>query len=151
MNMEDSLLAPVGLLELLIRLGVALLAGGIIGLERQLKRKAAGLRTYMLVSLGAAFFVLVPIQLDLVQQNADAFSRVMQGIIVGIGFVGGGVILHPSTERAGGAVVLGMTSAAAVWVAAALGTAAGCGLFELALIGAGISLFVLQVLKQVEL
>lgn len=148
--MEISSLAPIDWGELAARLGVALLAGAIIGLERQLKRKAAGLRTYMLVSLGAAFFVLIPIQLDAVRQSAEAFSRVMQGIIAGIGFVGGGVILHRSRDRSDDTIVKGVTSAAAIWMAAALGTAAGCGLWELALIGAGISLFVLRVLKQLE-
>lgn len=74
----------------------------------------------------------------------------MQGIIVGIGFVGGGVILHRSRDRSDDSTVKGVTSAAAIWIAAALGTAAGCGLWQLALIGARISLFVLWVLKQLE-
>lgn len=148
--MEISALAPIDWGELAVRLGVALLAGAIIGLERELKGKAAGLRTYMLVSLGAAFFVLIPIQLDAVRQSAEAFSRIMQGIIVGIGFVGGGIILHRSRDRSDDLLVKGVTSAAAIWIAAALGTAAGSGLWELALIGAGISLFILLVLKQLE-
>lgn len=148
--MDNPLLAPVSWQGLAARLGLALLSGAILGLERELKGKSAGLRTYMLVSLGASFFILIPIQLDAVRQNADAFSRVMQGIITGIGFVGGGVILHRSRNNGEDPTVKGVTSAAAIWIAAALGTAAGCGLWELALMGAAISFFVLRVLKRLE-
>lgn len=148
--MELSLLAPVSWQKLVIRIGVALLVGGILGFDREAKRKAAGLRTYMLVSLGSAFFVLIPIQLGAAYKSVDALSRVMQGLIAGIGFIGGGVILHQSNEQNGTPVIKGLTSAAAIWVAAGLGTAAGCGLWELALMGAGISLFVLRVVKWLE-
>lgn len=149
-KVEISVLAPINTSALALRLGIALLAGIIVGIERELRGKAAGLRTYMLVCLGAAFFVLVPIQLGVMYQSADAFSRIIQGIITGIGFIGGGVILHRSRDAARSAVVQGLTSAATIWVAAALGIAAGCGLWELTLIGAGITLFILRVVKQLE-
>lgn len=148
--MNSPLLAPVQWQELIIRLAMALLAGAILGLDRQLKQKTAGLRTYMLVSLGAAYFILIPIQLGVVRQSAEAFSRVLQGIIAGIGFVGGGVILHQSRQRLAETTVRGVTSASAIWIAAALGTAAGCGLWEFTLIGAGISVFILNVVKRLE-
>lgn len=146
---EVPALAPINDWELIGRIGVALLVGGVLGFEREVKGKPAGLRTYMLVSLGAAFFVLVPIQLGVFRQSAEAFSRVLQGIIAGIGFVGGGAILHRSRSSANDAVK-GLTSATAIWVAAGLGIAAGCGVWKLALIGAGVSLIILRLLKRLE-
>lgn len=91
-----DLLAPLNWQQLAFRLGIALIAGAIIGIERELKEKPAGLRTHMLVSLGSALFVLVPIQLKMAQDSVEAFSRVLQGIIAGVGFLGGGVILRNS-------------------------------------------------------
>lgn len=136
--------------EFVTRLGVALLVGIVIGLDRELRKKAAGLRTYMLVSFGAAVFVLVPIQLGIVQESVETLSRVIQGIITGIGFVGGGVILQRPRDNSEKSPVQGLTSATAIWTTAALGIAAGCGLWQLSLIGVGISFFILRVLKRVE-
>lgn len=147
---EVPALAPINDWELVVRISMALLVGGFLGLEREVRGKPAGLRTYMLVSVGAAFFVLVPIQLDAFRQSADAFSRVVQGIIAGIGFVGGGVILHRSRSSSDNITVKGLTSATAIWVAAGLGIAAGCGVWKLALIGAGVTLLILRLLKAVE-
>ena len=148
--MKITALAPVTEWELIIRLGVALLVGVILGLERELKGKSAGLRTYMLVSFGTAIFMVIPIQLGVVQQDGEAFSRVIQGIIAGIGFVGGGTILQRTRNRTDDEAVKGLTSAATIWVTAALGVAAACGLWQLALIGAGVSLFILRVVRKVE-
>ncbi|WP_332995835.1 MgtC/SapB family protein [Microcoleus sp. A006_D1] len=129
---------------------LALFVGGIIGWERQLRHKPAGLRTHMLVSMGAALFVLIPLAIDNNENARDAVERVIQGIAAGVGFLGGGEILRECQQEVGKAEVHGLTSAAAIWVSAALGTAAGCGLWQLALIGAFMSLFVLRVIKLLE-
>ena len=126
--------------------------GGLIGWERQLRHKPAGLRTHMLVSMGSALFVLIPLAIGGKHENErDAIERVIQGIAAGIGFLGGGEILRGcQASEVGKPEVHGLTSAAAIWVSAALGTAAGCGLWQLALIGAFMSLFVLRVIKYLE-
>ncbi|MEP6541989.1 MgtC/SapB family protein [Microcoleus vaginatus GB1-A2] len=124
--------------------------GGIIGWERQLRNKPAGLRTHMLVSMGAALFVLIPLAMGKNEKGEEALGRVIQGIAAGIGFLGGGEILRQNQEEIGKVEVRGLTSAAAIWVSAALGTAAGCGLWQLALIGGLMSLFVLRVIKELE-
>jgi len=124
--------------------------GGIIGWERQLRHKPAGFRTHMLVSMGSALFVLIPLAMGKNPNGLDAVERVIQGITAGIGFLGAGEILRQSQQEIGKVEVHGLTSAAAIWVSAALGTAAGCGLWQLALIGALMSLFVLRVIKKLE-
>ena len=111
-------------LEHLIRVSMRLLLaaalGGILGYEREYKGKAAGLRTHMLVALGAALFVLVPLEAGMPLED---LSRVMQGIITGIGFLGAGTILKGSSQRD----VKGLTTAAGIWLTAAIGVAAGLG------------------------
>ena len=124
--------------------------GPIIGCPRQLRHKPAGLRTHMLVSMGSALFVLIPLAMSKNPNGLDAVERVIQGITAGIGFLGAGEILRQSQQEIGKVEVHGLTSAAAIWVSAALGTAAGCGLWQLALIGALMSLFVLRVIKKLE-
>ena len=138
------------LLDIVVRLSLALLVGAVIGFEREIRHKPAGLRTHMLVSFGSAILVLIPIQLGQAEASADALSRVIQGIAAGVGFLGGGEILHQSQQESGQIRVRGLTSAAAIWVSAALGIAAGCGLLPLSLIGALMALFVLVVLKRLE-
>ncbi|HEV2290283.1 MAG TPA: MgtC/SapB family protein [Gemmatimonadales bacterium] len=109
--------------DILLRLGAAALAGAILGINRDLRGKPAGLRTHALVTLGAAVIVIVSSELahDAGQSDVDAVSRVIQGLITGIGFLGAGVIIHAQGE------VRGLTSAATVWVAAMLGAAYGGG------------------------
>ena len=111
-----------------IRVGAALLAGAIIGIDRELKRKPAGMRTHSLVAIGSAVVVLVTVGQS--TGDADAVSRAIQGIITGIGFLGAGVIMQYEDEKK----VEGLTTAASIWVAAALGMACGAGLVELVLI-----------------
>jgi putative Mg2+ transporter-C (MgtC) family protein len=135
---------------ILFRLGLALLFGAAIGWEREVRHKPAGFRTNILVSFGAALFVLVPIQVGAAEESADALSRVIQGIATGVGFVGGGAILRESHSRSGSTGVRGLTSAAAIWVSAALGIVAGAGLWQLGLIGTILSFVVLELFKKIE-
>lgn len=137
-------------LNLLCRLILSLILGAIIGVERQLKHKPAGLRTHMLVSFGSAIFVLIPLELGGTQQNFDAVSRVIQGIAAGIGFIGAGEILRESQPNGRSIPVRGLTSAAAIWVSAGLGVAAGCGLWQLGLMGAILCWLVLSIFKVFE-
>jgi putative Mg2+ transporter-C (MgtC) family protein len=139
-------------LQITIRLSFALLLGAIIGLERQLRHKPAGLRTHMLVSLASAIFTLIPWELSHGESNLDAniLSRIIQGIAAGVGFLGAGEILRESSQTSQRAEVHGLTSAAAIWVSASLGIAAGCGLWELGLIGAVFTFLVLHVFKRFE-
>lgn len=136
---------------IIFRLCFALLLGALIGFDRQLSHKPAGLRTHMLVCFGSAFFVLVPLLIATTQESREAaVSRVIQGITAGVCFIGAGEILRASQEEAKQVRVHGLTSAAAIWVSAALGVAAGCGLWQLGLIGAVLSLFVLSVFRILE-
>lgn len=148
--MSGITLAPNDWLGITFRLSLALIVGAIIGLERQIRHKPAGLRTHMLVSLGSALFVLIPLQIVTDQQSRDAISRVVQGIAAGVGFLGAGEILRESQQALSLAQVRGLTSAAAIWVCAALGIAAGCGLWQMGLIGAVLSLLVLSLFKRFE-
>ncbi len=124
--------------------------GGVIGIERQLRRKSAGLRTHMLVSLASALFTLIPLQTGMLQSSPDALSRVIQGIAAGVGFLGAGEIIRESSQKSQHPEVHGLTSAAAIWVSAALGIAAGCGLWQLGLISALLTILVLNLFKKLE-
>ncbi|MCC5603292.1 MgtC/SapB family protein [Nostoc favosum] len=137
-------------LNISFRLCLALLIGAIIGLERQIRRKPAGLRTHMLASLGSAVFTLIIMQTDGSQFSRDALSRVIQGIAAGVGFLGAGEIVRQSSQESQRLEIHGLTSAAAIWVSAALGIAAGCGLWQLALIGGLLTFLVLTVFKRLE-
>ncbi|WP_375509368.1 MgtC/SapB family protein [uncultured Nostoc sp.] len=137
-------------LNISFRLCLALLIGAIIGLERQIRRKPAGLRTHMLVSFGSAVFTLIIMQTDGSQASRDGLSRVIQGIAAGVGFLGAGEIVRQSSQESQRLEIHGLTSAAAIWVSAALGIAAGCGLWQLALIGALLTFLVLTIFKRLE-
>ncbi len=143
-------LSPNDWINISLRLCLALAIGAIIGIERELRGKPAGLRTHMLVSIGAAMFVMIPLQMEVAAPNSDALSRVIQGIAAGVGFLGAGEILRESSEESRRTGVHGLTSAAAIWVSAALGVAAGCGLWQIGIIGALLSLLVLNVFKRIE-
>ncbi|MCK9798705.1 methyltransferase [Pseudomonas chlororaphis] len=109
--------------QITVRLLIAAMLGGILGFEREHKGKAAGVRTHMLVAMGAALFVLVP---QMSGAQADAMSRVLQGVIAGIGFLGAGTILKGREEETE-QHVKGLTTAAGLWMTAAIGVAAGMG------------------------
>jgi putative Mg2+ transporter-C (MgtC) family protein len=134
--------------QLTFRILLAAAAGLAVGYDRERRGKSAGLRTHTLVSVGAALFTMVPLVIAPESAHADdSTSRVVQGITAGIGFLGAGEILRrqDASESASLAKVEGLTTAAAIWVAAALGAVAGCGLWQLLLIGAVTTLIVLVV------
>ena len=131
------------LLRIVIRLGSAALLGGLIGFERESMGKAAGLRTHMTVALGCATFMLVAIE-----SNSDAgnISRAVQGIAAGIGFIGAGTILKRTEEDD----IKGLTTAATIWLTAAVGAAAGAGHGWLGLVGVLIAFLILSILSGVD-
>ncbi|MBW4549621.1 MAG: MgtC/SapB family protein [Aphanocapsa sp. GSE-SYN-MK-11-07L] len=133
----------------MVRLVLAVFVGGLIGLDREARAKAGGLRTHMLVSLGAAMFVIIPLQIQ-APMSIDALSRVIQGVATGIGFLGAGEIIQQSEGKQGRWKVKGLTSAAAIWLTAVLGMAAGCGLLPLCLIGTVLGLIILGATKRLE-
>jgi len=130
-------------IEPLGRLGLAALLGALLGLEREWHNRSAGLRTNTLIALGSAVFTLMSIMMVARDGQGDA-TRIPAQIVTGIGFLGGGAILR---TRGG---VQGLTTAATVWVNAAVGMAAGAGLFVLAISSTFTALVVLTLLKRVE-
>lgn len=127
--------------RIVIRLSMAVILGGLLGYERESHGKSAGLRTHMLVALGAAMFVLVPLQAGM---SINDSSRVLQGIIAGIGFLGAGAIM----KSRGDGRIHGLTTAASIWLTASVGIAAGMGRESTAVITTLFALFILGVLKR---
>src|SRR5687767_15486852 len=125
------------------RLGAAALLGGLIGIEREWMGKAAGLRTHMTVALGCAAFMLVALESS---NDAGNISRAIQGIAAGIGFIGAGTILKRTEEDD----IKGLTTAATVWLTAAVGAAAGAGHGWLGLVGVLIAFLILSILSGVD-
>jgi putative Mg2+ transporter-C (MgtC) family protein len=141
---SEAAMVTVSTSEALLRLLTALACGAVIGLNRDLHRKSAGFRTFGLVSVGSAIVALVIIQTS---PDPNAVSRVIQGVLTGIGFLGAGVILHqPTSSR-----VSGLTTAAAVWLTAGLGIACGLGQFALAISGLAVALLILIIGRTIEL
>lgn len=134
------------------RLVLALLVGCIIGLNRQRGGRPAGMRTFMLVSMGAAMFVMIPLQAetDASFSTTNALSRTIQGVATGVGFLGAGLILHESPKKSTVTKVRGLTTAAAVWIAAGLGATIGCGFWQMGLIGAILTLLTLSGMKRIK-
>lgn len=124
--------------DAILRLGAAVLVGGVIGLNRDLRGKPAGVRTHALVGLGSAVATVIATSVLAAESDASGVTRVIQGIITGIGFLGAGVILH----RDGGQV-RGLTTAASIWVVATLGIACGAAQWAPAVAGTGLTLLVL--------
>jgi putative Mg2+ transporter-C (MgtC) family protein len=137
-------LADVGQLErVLLRVITATLLGALVGFEREKAGKPAGFRTHILVCLGTAIVVLACAGS---RMDMDGLSRVIQGIVTGIGFIGAGSILKLSEQRD----IQGLTTAAGLWMTAAIGVACGLGTVGLALIATGMTLIVLWVLRAME-
>ena len=126
---------------IVIRLAVSIVIGGLIGLERELEHKPAGLRTIMLVCLGSTIFMLIGAELGLVSSE---LGRIVAGVVTGIGFLGAGAIIRARGE------VYGLTTAATIWLASGLGLAIGAGYFLLAIIAAIFVLVVLRLFGVVE-
>ena len=131
------------LTRITLRLTIAALLGGLLGFEREQRGKAAGIKTHMLVCMGAALFVLIPQQAGIITD--DELSRVMQGIIAGIGFLGAGAILKGEHEKD----AKGLTTAAGIWLTAAIGVAAGLGREASAILCTFFALGVLLIIPKV--
>ncbi|WP_043307241.1 MgtC/SapB family protein [Pseudomonas sp. ML96] len=131
------------MLSAALRLMMAALLGGLLGFEREAKGKAAGLRTHMLVTLGATLFVM-PLQLDGAEH--DALSRVVQGIAAGIGFLCAGTILKGDRSSQ----IKGLTTSASLWFSTAVGITVGLGYEGTALLGVLFALIVLHTLPLIE-
>ncbi|HEY2560888.1 MAG TPA: MgtC/SapB family protein [Caldimonas sp.] len=130
---------PARVTAIVVRLLLAALLGGALGYQRERSGKSAGMRTHMLVAIGSALFVVVPLQGGM---PIGELGRVIQGIVTGIGFLGAGAIIkHRSDEH-----VLGLTTAAGVWMTAAIGVTCGLGRESTALLGTALALAVLALI-----
>ena len=127
--------------DVFLRLGSAVLVGAIIGFDREIRNKPAGLRTMALVALGSAVFVLTALG----SATSDSTSRVIQGIVTGVGFLGAGTIIRGQTEES----VRGLTTAASIWLASAIGIACGLALWPL-VIGACVLGVIVLVLEPID-
>lgn len=125
-----------------LRLLLAAVLGGMLGYERELKARSAGVRTHMLVAVGAALFVIGPLQSGVPLSD---MSRVLQGIVQGIGFLGAGAIIVRTTERK----IEGLTTAANIWATAGIGILAGLGLDATAVLSAMVLLIILAVIPHI--
>ena len=134
---------PLSDVELVQRLLTAAVLGGILGFEREIHHKSAGLRTNILIAIGSALFTLMSYEIAGDAPGSDP-GRIAAQIVTGIGFLGAGAIMRTN------AGVQGLTTAATVWVNAAVGVAAGGGDYHLAYIATAITVFVLLVLQRIE-
>jgi putative Mg2+ transporter-C (MgtC) family protein len=124
-----------------VRLSLAALLGGVLGFEREGAGSNAGLRTHMLVAVGSALFVVAPL---LAGMSIADLSRVLQGLTTGIGFIGAGAIIKHRQD------VKGLTTAASVWVTAAIGVAVGMGQEGVAIVSTTLALIILSVLRRLK-
>ena len=129
-------------LDTIGRLLLAAVLGAILGAEREMRQRAAGFRTNTLIALGSAAFTLISIQMA--QSDGGDPTRIPSQVVTGIGFLGGGAILRGQGD------IRGLTTAATVWVNAAIGMAAGAGFYALAITATLVTLFVLTVFLRIE-
>jgi putative Mg2+ transporter-C (MgtC) family protein len=134
-------MTPTTFSDAILRLALAAALGGVIGLEREYHHKPAGLRTNMLIALGSALFSILSVQLG---AGAGSPDRVAAQIVTGIGFLGAGAILRSGEN------IHGLTTAATIWVNAAIGMAAGLGSYVVATGAAALTLVVLAILPFIE-
>jgi putative Mg2+ transporter-C (MgtC) family protein len=146
MGFQLDLIFHKGDLVVLLRLVLAVLAGASIGWNRFRAGKSAGVGTHALVALGSALFVIVPLQLS-TGQDQQAFTRVIQGIATGVGFLGAGEIFRESSRSPR---IHGLTSAAAIWVTASLGVVAACGSGFLVVAATVLILLVFVISRRIE-
>ncbi len=130
-----------------LQLLVAVVLGGLIGVEREYKGKPAGVKTYALVCLGSALFIILGQHFlfggELARESLDP-SRVLSAIVMGVGFLGGGLIIKRDAE------VEGLTTAAGLWIAAAIGATIGVGLFLVAIFTTALTIFIFQSIVVLE-
>ncbi len=133
-------------LKIVFQLVIAALLGGAIGLEREYWRKAAGLRTHMLVSLGACLFTILSREAfgEFIGKTSYDPTRIASTIIVGIGFIGAGVIMQSKGK------IVGLTTAAGIWLAAAIGMAIGCQFYTIAFFTTVIAVVILITARNYE-
>ena len=134
-------MTPTTFSEAILRLALAAALGGAIGLEREYHHKPAGLRTNMLIALGSALFSILSVELG---AGAGSPDRIAAQVVTGIGFLGAGAILRSGEN------VHGLTTAATIWVNAAIGMAAGLGSYTVAIVAAAITLSVLALMPVME-
>ena len=127
----------------LVRLMIALICGAVIGMQRERAGKAAGLRTHILVATGSTLLIVGAVETSM---HDDAVSRVVQGLITGIGFLGAGAILKREKEQD----IRGLTTAAGIWITAAIGVSVGLGRFGVAVAATACTWVVLSLLRQLE-
>jgi len=125
---------------------LAVVLSGFVGLERQIHRRTAGLRTHILVSLGSCLIMLTSLYIFDIYKNETPLdpARIAAGVITGIGFLGAGTIIR---ERQG---IRGLTTAASLWVVAGIGLATGCGFYKAAIFATALALITLFLLRYVE-
>ena len=142
--------APDSWQEIMLRPLAAVVGAALLGLDREIHRKPAGLRTHMMVALGATVFTLVTLQLfEQMRQDGDAWAgadplRAISGVAGGIGFLGAGAIIQSR------GTVEGITTAATIWVTGALGVACGAGYYRMAGVLVGYALVILVVIGWIE-
>lgn len=140
---------PVHIYDVALRMTLACVLGGLVGWDREAQNKAAGLRTHMLVSLGSAIFTLTALQMfELTTQEGGTRgdpTRLLQGLVSGIGFLGAGQIIQSRGS------VVGITTAAGIWVTGAIGVACGGGSYLLAALSAAFVLLILRGVGWIEL
>ncbi len=130
-------------MDIIIKLILACICGGLIGYLREREKKAAGLRTHMLVCSGSALLMLVSIYMSTQYPGSDA-GRIASNVVTGIGFIGAGAIIQAGNS------IIGITTAASIWVASAIGLALGCGFYFGAIITCILAIFILKVLHEIE-